>query len=69
MTHKPQNSRYTVLKVRLRRKTKDVWHLGQILLALVIALASLAAFQVRLCRVVHPGRGVIECLRPYVERR
>lgn len=69
MTHKPQNSRFTLIRVRLKRKTKDVWRLGQLLLALFIALASLGAIQVRLCRLSHPGRGVLECLRPSPERR
>ncbi len=63
MTHKPANSRFTIIRVRLKRKTKDAWRLGQLLLALVIALASLGAIQVRLCRTLHPGRAVLECLR------
>ncbi len=61
--HKPQNSRFTVLRVRIRRKTKDGVRLAQLLAALLIALASLGAIQVRLCRVLHPGRAVLECLR------
>ncbi len=69
MTHKPQNSRFTLIRVRIKRKAKDGWRLAQLLLALLIGLASLGAVQVRLCRVLHPGRGILECLRPSVERR
>jgi hypothetical protein len=69
VTHKPQNSRYTILKVRLGRKSKDAWSLVRLLLVLFLGLATVGAVQVRICRSLHPNRGLLECLRPSPEAR
>jgi len=52
------------VKVRLGRKSKDAWSLVRLLLVLFLGLATVGAVQVRICRSLHPSRGLLECLRP-----